>query len=115
MTISMHVLSDVRTGNTISLTTTIATGHLNALIDTSSTHCFITEETAHRLDLMPVELPGLTVGVANGDRVPLADVCKGVTITIGVEAFVVDLHAIPLHGYELVLGCIWLSTLGPIL
>jgi hypothetical protein len=36
-------------------------------------------------------------------------------ITIHSEQFIVDMHTINLHGYELVLGCDWLRTLGPVL
>jgi hypothetical protein len=115
MTISMHTLSGVRTVSTLSLITTISSGQFSALVDSGSTHCFISEHTARRLDLAPIARPGLTVGVANGDRVPLTGVCKNVPITIIGEAFYIDLHVIDLHGYELVLGCDWLRTLGPIL
>jgi len=35
--------------------------------------------------------------------------------TIGTKRFVIDLYVLPLGDYELVLGCQWLKTLGPIL
>jgi hypothetical protein len=102
--ISMHVLSGIRTGSTISLATMVAACQFSALIDSGSTHCFIAAKAARHLGLQPVSRPGVTVGVANGDRVPLAGVCKDVVITIGTEEFTVDLHAIDLHDYEIVLG-----------
>jgi hypothetical protein len=55
------------------------------------------------------------VGVANGDRVSSDGVCKQVSVTIGEERFFIDLYVLPLDDYELVLGCRWLKTLGPIL
>jgi hypothetical protein len=96
MTISMHALSGVRTASTLSLITTISSGQLSALVDSGSTHCFISEHTVRCLGLAPIVRPGLTVGVANGDRVPLTGVCKNVPITITGEAFYVDLHVIDL-------------------
>jgi hypothetical protein len=45
----------------------------------------------------------------------MVGVCKDVPITIYDEAFTIDLYAIDLHGYELVLRCDWLDTLGPVL
>jgi hypothetical protein len=45
----------------------------------------------------------------------MVGVSKVFPITIHGEAFTVDLYAIALHSYELVLGCDWLSTLGSIL
>jgi hypothetical protein len=96
MTISMHALSGVRTASTLSLITTISSGQLSALVDSGSTHCFISEHTVRCLGLAPIVRPGLTVGVTNGDRVPLTGVCKNVPITITGEAFYVDLHVIDL-------------------
>jgi hypothetical protein len=115
MTISMHALSGVRTASTISLPIKVGANKLAALVDSGSTHCFIAESSARRLGLTPSPRPGLTVGVANGERVPLAGFCQKVPITIHGEQFIVDLHTIDLHNYELVPGCDWLRTLGPVL
>lgn len=46
------------------------------------------------LDLEP--RLSLTVGVANGDHVPSADICKQVLVTIGEERFVIELYILPL-------------------
>lgn len=53
------------------------------------------------------------MGVANGDRVACDGVCTAVSVRIGDEHFFIDLFAIPLGGYEILLGCHWLCTLGP--
>lgn len=53
--------------------------------------------------------------MANGERIPSAGVCTATTITIGDERFTIDIYIIPLGGYELILGCQWLRTLGPII
>jgi hypothetical protein len=104
MTVSMHALPGVRTSATVSLATTVVAGQLSALVDSGSTHCFIAADTARQLGLVPSARPGLTVGVVNSDRVPMVGVFKAVPITIHGEVFAVDLYAIDLHGYELVLG-----------
>ena len=46
---------------------------------------------------------------------PSSGVCTGVPVYISTEEFYIDLLMLPLHDYELVLGCHWLKTLGPIL
>lgn len=38
-----------------------------------------------------------------------------IKVIIAKEEFAIDLYTIPLGGFDLVLGCDWLSTLGPII
>lgn len=115
MTISMCAITGVRSSTTLQLTMVVCGAALNALVDSSSTHCFIDTAAASRLGLIPEAWPGLTAGVANGDRVSSASICKDITITVDQEEFNVDLYVITLTGYELVLGCAWPRTLGLIL
>ncbi|XP_039778416.1 uncharacterized protein LOC120645728 [Panicum virgatum] len=85
-----------------------------ALIDSGSTHSFISDAMALRVGLVPTPRPGLSVGVANGDRVPIASVCRGVSMTVEDEQFSADFYVLPLEGYDLILGCDWLHSLGPV-
>lgn len=115
VTVSLHALTGIHTSDTIQLATRVASDTLHALVDSGSTHCFISTGAAQRLGLHPTPRPGLTVGVANGDRVPADGICCGVPFTIAGEPFIFDIYVIPLAGYEMILGCQWLKTLGPIL
>lgn len=53
--------------------------------------------------------------MANGDRVPWPGVFRGALFSIDDEAFTADFFALPLAGYDVVLGTQWLAMLGPIL
>jgi hypothetical protein len=88
---------------------------MEALVDSASTHSFISLETASHLHLQPDYRLGIQVTVANGDRVASTGICRGIHIFINNEEFVLDFFVIPLAGYEMVLGVHWLCTLGPIL
>lgn len=57
----------------------------------------------------------MKVIVANGDRVPCPGVYRAVQFTIDGEPFTTDFFALPLAGYDVVLGTDWLAALGPIL
>ena len=105
--VSIHTMACIPTGDTMLLHTTVLRESLVALVDSGLTHCFMSTTTAER--------PGLTVGVANGERVASAGVYPNTAISIVGEDFCVDIYAIPLAGYEMVLGCQWLRTLGPVL
>ncbi|KAJ1292989.1 hypothetical protein BS78_01G033400 [Paspalum vaginatum] len=80
--ISLHALVGVTTGRTLQLSTTCGATAIIALVDSGSTHSFIATATARRLGLAPSARPGLTIGVANGDRVPSTGVCRNVPIKI---------------------------------
>jgi hypothetical protein len=80
-----------------------------ALLDTGSSHNFIDIGMARRAGLRLRERRNFSVAVANGDRVT----SKGKHI--GGEAFVLDLYALPLGDYDIVLGVQWLGTLEPVL
>jgi hypothetical protein len=58
---------------------------------------------------------GLTVKVANGEWVTSGGVCRAAAMTVGSEQFHVNFYALPLDGFDIVLGVQWLRTLGPIL
>jgi len=113
--ISLAAITGIQTSATLHLTARVCDTPATALVDSGSTHSFIDEALAQRLGLTPVPRPGLSVGVANGDRVASAGLCKAVHLVIGKEEFTVDLFVIPLGGFGIVLGCDWLRTLGPIL
>jgi hypothetical protein len=113
ITISVHAVTGTRTSSTLQLRATIRGATMVTPIDSGSTHS-ISDAVARRVGLDPVPRPGLSVGVANGDRVPTSGVCHGVTMNIEDEQFSTDLYIIPLEGYDLILGCEWLCTLGPV-
>jgi hypothetical protein len=53
--------------------------------------------------------------MANGDHVSCLGVYHDATFSINGEAFSGDFFALPLIGYDVVLGTQWLTSLGPIL
>lgn len=58
---------------------------------------------------------GLSVAVANGDKISSPGKCPLQRVIIGQEAFDIDLYAPPLGGSDMILGVHWLATLGPML
>lgn len=110
MEVSLHALTGIRSNCTMQLQVTIAGERLVALVDSGSTHMFMAEGTARRLGLTLAPRQGMSVAVANGDRVTCAGLCSGMRPTVDEEDFSIDCYAIPLDGFELVLGVQWLRT-----
>jgi hypothetical protein len=113
--ISLHALTGLSSANTMQLMITIAGTELRALIDSGSTHTFIHDAVVHSLGLDIVHQPGLSVKVANGERLQSYGACKATTVTIQGDSFVVDCYTLPLEGFDVILGIQWLQSLGRIM
>jgi hypothetical protein len=113
--ISLNALSDMSTGQTMRLGVAMHNQTLITLVDFGSTHCFMEEHVARHLELRPVPTAGMTVGVANGERLPCVGVCPTLSFSIHDEILCMDFFVIALDGYEVVLRCNWLRTLSPII
>jgi hypothetical protein len=113
--ISLNAITGISQAETLQLPVTLAGATILALIDSGSTHSFISVTVVCRLNLHPSPRPGLNVAVANGDCIASDGVCSNTHVVIGTEDFIIDLYVIPLDGYDMVLDVHWLRTLGPIL
>lgn len=102
--ISLHALTGIGSTNTMQLEVVIWGIKLVALVDSVSTHTFINQDMVASLSLQIAPRPGLSVKVANGDRVTSVGVCINTTLHIGEETFNIDCFSIPLAGFDLVLG-----------
>jgi hypothetical protein len=112
--ISLHTLSGAWTTETMRLPVSLQHPSLITLIDSGSTHCFLGAHVARHLNLSPMAKDGMTIVVANGERLPCIRVCSALPFTINSELFCINFLVIALQGYEMVRGCNWLRTLGPI-
>ncbi|KAK1649591.1 hypothetical protein QYE76_067396 [Lolium multiflorum] len=72
--VSLHALAGIKTPKTMLLPVTINGERLTALVDTGSTHNFLSGAAMRRLALPPSSTDTLSVTVANGDRLA----CQGV-------------------------------------
>jgi hypothetical protein len=86
-----------------------------ALLDSGSSHNFLDVQMAHRAGLRLHSRSGLSVAVANSERIASPSPVDNQAVFIGGEAFTIDLYTLPLGEYDMVLGVQWLATLGPIL
>uniref|UniRef100_A0ACD5VRI1 Uncharacterized protein n=1 Tax=Avena sativa TaxID=4498 RepID=A0ACD5VRI1_AVESA len=113
--ISLHALAGIKTAKTMLLPVTINGERLTALVDTGSTHNFMSGDTMCRLSLQPSGAEQFRVTVANGDRLECQGVAGQVPALISDEHFAIDCVGINLGFYDFILGLDFLSTPGPIL
>ncbi|XP_068649575.1 uncharacterized protein [Aristolochia californica] len=110
--ISLHAMIGLHSTNTMQVRSGLQHLQLLALVDSGNTHNFISQPAAQQLSLLIQQNTGISVSVANGEKISSARVYPAVPFDIEDHTFVTD---IPLVGFDLVLGIKWLQQLGLIL
>ncbi|ESQ30824.1 hypothetical protein EUTSA_v10012141mg [Eutrema salsugineum] len=113
--ITVYALAGWDTANTIRIQAQIRKQELIALVDSGSTHNFISEKAARRLNLSVTPISPFSVRVADGKPLICRHRFEAVSIQMGGATFTVTLYALPLVGLDLVMGIQWLQSLGPTL
>ena len=75
-----------------------------ALHDSGSSHNFIDLQTPQRARMILHSCAEISVTVANGDCVPSPGKAVAQTVLTDGEVFDIDLYALPLGEYDMVLG-----------
>ncbi|KAJ8772223.1 hypothetical protein K2173_027400 [Erythroxylum novogranatense] len=113
--ISLHAITGTRSPQSMRLLGYWRGRQVLILVDSRSTHSFVSDSVVADLQATVDEQDGLRVNVANGEQLHSSGICKGAPIELGSSIFTVDLFVLQLKGFDLVLGVNWLATLGPIL
>jgi hypothetical protein len=111
---SLQALAGVPLADTMQIVVTHGATSLVALLDSGSTHNFISEEATRRSGLPLRQRPRLTAMVANGERITCEGVIRDAPLLITGALFPTDLFVMPLAGYDVVLGTKWLRAWRPI-
>ena len=88
---------------------------LLVLIDSGSTHNFLSTNLAKKLNCPLQAVMSVKVTVANGADLHCTACCPGFTWKMQGHDFCADVYLIPLDNYDLILGTQWLATLGDIM
>lgn len=83
------------------------------LIDSGSTHYFLSERVLRELGID--QSHSIKAGVASGQKLRTGGTCLQVPLQMLQYMFSVDFHVIPLNDYDVVLGTVWLQEIGPVL
>lgn len=110
--VSLHAIAGVRCCDTMQVCIDLGGTALLALLDSGSTHNFISMLAANGTKLPLLPRGKMQVTVANGERVPCPRLYRDTAFTIGAETFHANFFALPLAGYDVVLGTQWLASLG---
>ena len=112
--ISFHALRGSPMGQIIKVKGQVGRTRLMMLIDSGSTHSFISETTASNLKWPLTAATPLSVTVANGSRMYNHYKCMGFKWVMQSQEFVADLWVLELGGCDIVLGVDWMKTVSPL-
>jgi len=112
--ISLHALSGWSSYRTMWVMAKIGRYEVVVLIDSGSTHNFISEKVANLLQLAVVPTEPFNVKVVNGGPLRCQGRFEDVQVLLQGIPFSLTLYALPLSGLDLVLGVHWLEQLGTV-
>ena len=112
--ITLYALVGSPTPRTMRVKGKVNSVSLVTLVNSGSTHNFIDAAIVSVLHVPVDESQILEVTVANGDIIKTQGLCKDVHVCLQGQIFLVQLHVLPLGGYDVVFSTQWLSTLGVI-
>ena len=110
--ISLHALTGWTAAKTMRVTAKIGTQDVVVLIDSGSTHNFISDKVATLLHLPVVPTAPFNVRVANGQPLKCQGRFDNIHILLQGIPFSITFYSLPLTGLDLVLGVQWLEQLG---
>ena len=113
--ITLQALTGWDTPRTLRVHAVVNWQELVALIDSGSTHNFISEKAANRLNLKITAVKPFNVRVADGHPLRCRGSYQKVTMDLSGVSFVLEFFVLPLQGLDVVLGVQWLELLGPTL
>lgn len=108
--ITLHALTGWAAPRTMRMTAKMGPYEVAVLIDSGSTHNFISDQLASMLKLPMVTTEAFTVRVANGERLQCQGHYDKVLKELQGTKFYLTLFSLPLSGLDLVLGIQWLEN-----
>lgn len=113
-TVSIHALTGWSSPWTMRVDATIKSQPVMVLIDSGSTHNFLSDKVAQSLRLPVVPTKPFSVHVANGERLRCQGQYEKVPVNLQGIPFSFTFYSLPLAGLDMVLGIQWLEMLGTV-
>ena len=112
--ITFYALTGWTAPQTMRVKAKIGPYEIIVLIDSGSTHNFISTRLANLLKLPIIPTAAFPVKVANGEKLACQGKFENIQILIQDIPFFLTVYALPISGLDLVLGIQWLEELGTV-
>ncbi|XP_073353456.1 uncharacterized protein [Aegilops tauschii subsp. strangulata] len=111
--ISQHAVSGEEAPSTIRMRAQVGDQYMLLLVDSGSSHSFISDSFVHRVSAHTEALPPVSVRVANGQRLHCNKIVRQLGWQVPGHTFHTDFRVLPLGAYDGVLGMDWLASHSP--
>lgn len=111
----LHAITGTEGVHTLSLTGRKGHKKLTMLVDSGSTHNFMSLTTAKSLGITPEPCLPFKVTVADGSKLVCNQQARKVKWEMAGETFVADMMILPIGGYDLILGVNWMKKVSPVM
>ncbi|XP_042051252.1 uncharacterized protein LOC121796474 [Salvia splendens] len=107
----IYALDGKYRAESIELQGSIGASPVLVLVDTGSTHDFLHPRIAEKLALPLQQIRPFRVYVGSGQSIICSHASISTRLVIQNQVFLVDLHILPVHGPDVILGMAWLKSL----
>lgn len=112
MSISKLAVSGATTSRTVRLVAMIEDQEVLVLVDSGSSHSFLSDMVADKLKIVPQAIPAVKVRIANGGILQCDKQLANCVWCAQGQSFTTDLRILALGCYDMVLGMDWLEEMG---
>lgn len=113
LTLSVAVVASSPSPRTMCLQGLIQGHSISILVDSGSSHTFISQHLASQLEGVVANFASLPVQVANGQRLFCHSIIPNAVWSVDDCAFSYDLKVLALSAYDMILGIDWLEKFSP--
>ena len=113
MTLSVAAVSEVPAPRTLCLHGVLQQHPVNILVDSGSSHSFLSASLASQLTGVQALPSILSIQVANGERLSCSTYLPQARWEVAGYGFSSDLRVLPLSSYDIILGIDWLEQFSP--
>lgn len=112
--LSLNAIAGTDVGEAMRLRALVKKKVMLILVDSGSSHSFVTAEFLHKVDIVHETTTAKSVKVANGDTLITDKIVPGMEWLLQGHTFAADLRVLDIPTYDAILGYDWLSQHSPI-
>ncbi|GJT63325.1 retrotransposon gag domain, retroviral aspartyl protease [Tanacetum coccineum] len=112
--ISFHAILSKTSGTTMKVEGTLEGRKVLTLVDSGSTHNFISTSLVKQLELKVSTVPSFGVQIGNGQIIQCNQICRGLSLVLPVLKITEDFFPFSMRGADLVLGIKWIASLNTV-